>query len=306
MIILCGIPSETPMRMVAEQVRKLSVPYVFFNQRNFAEMEISFEIIGGQVKGWINLGDQTYNLEDIHGVYLRSVACESLPEMKDEPDDSPRTCYCKKLTEIFTQWTEITSAHVVNRISSMSSNSSKPYQSQLIREKGFEIPSTLITNDPASVLEFQNEFGKVIYKSISGIRSIVKILHSNDIKRLGQIRWCPVQFQEFVEGTNIRVHVVNDKVFATSIQTTVTDYRYAQRENAEAVLTPTTLSEDVSSKCIDLARSLDLPFAGIDLKVTPNNKIYCFEVNPSPAFSYFESETGQPIAHAVARYLCKK
>jgi hypothetical protein len=27
-------------------------------------------------------------------------------------------------------------------------------------------------------------------------------------------------------------------------------------------------------------------------------------VNPSPAFSYYESHTRQPIARAVARYLC--
>ena len=31
--------------------------------------------------------------------------------------------------------------------------------------------------------------------------------------------------------------------------------------------------------------------------------MYCFEVNPSPAFSYDEAHTGQPIAQAIARYL---
>jgi hypothetical protein len=32
-------------------------------------------------------------------------------------------------------------------------------------------------------------------------------------------------------------------------------------------------------------------------------RVYCFEVNPNPGFSYFEAQTGQPIAQAVARYL---
>jgi hypothetical protein len=31
--------------------------------------------------------------------------------------------------------------------------------------------------------------------------------------------------------------------------------------------------------------------------------VYCFEVNPSPAYSYYESHTGQPISAALARYL---
>ena len=31
---------------------------------------------------------------------------------------------------------------------------------------------------------------------------------------------------------------------------------------------------------------------------------YCFEVNPQPMFSDFEANTGQPIAHTLARFLC--
>jgi D-alanine-D-alanine ligase-like ATP-grasp enzyme len=48
---------------------------------------------------------------------------------------------------------------------------------------------------------------------------------------------------------------------------------------------------------------LELPVAGIDLRDHPAGKWFCFEVNPSPAFSYYEHETGQPIAAAVARFL---
>jgi hypothetical protein len=45
--------------------------------------------------------------------------------------------------------------------------------------------------------------------------------------------------------------------------------------------------------------------SGIDLKITPDDEVYCFEVNPSPAFSYYESNTGQPISAAIARALTK-
>ncbi len=49
-----------------------------------------------------------------------------------------------------------------------------------------------------------------------------------------------------------------------------------------------------------------MAFAGIDLKITPDSQVYCFEVNPSPAFSYYEAGTGQQISEAVARYLAGK
>lgn len=59
----------------------------------------------------------------------------------------------------------------------------------------------------------------------------------------------------------------------------------------------------LAERCLRLAHALGLAVAGIDLKLTPDQQVYCFEVNPSPAFSYYEAHTGQPIAQAIARYL---
>jgi glutathione synthase/RimK-type ligase-like ATP-grasp enzyme len=101
-----------------------------------------------------------------------------------------------------------------------------------------------------------------------------------------------------VEGTNVRVHTIGSEVFATSISADSTDYRYG---NAE--LKTFELSDELSKKCVKLSQALGLDFAGIDLKITPEGRIFCFEVNPSPAFSYYEANTGQPISKALALYL---
>jgi glutathione synthase/RimK-type ligase-like ATP-grasp enzyme len=74
-------------------------------------------------------------------------------------------------------------------------------------------------------------------------------------------------------------------------------------EGEQEVLEATELSQDVERRCVELAQALQLGFAGIDLKITPEGDIYCLEVNPCPAFSYFQRGTGQPIAEAVASYL---
>jgi glutathione synthase/RimK-type ligase-like ATP-grasp enzyme len=42
---------------------------------------------------------------------------------------------------------------------------------------------------------------------------------------------------------------------------------------------------------------------GIDLKRSPDQEYFCFEVNPSPGYSYYQSNTGQDIASAIVRYL---
>jgi len=305
MILLCGIPSESPLALVREALDECGTPYVMLNQRQFPIMRMSLDISDGRAGGKLQLNGDSYQLEDFTGVFSRMMDYRFLPEVKDSADNAPERQLSRNLFDTLTRWAEVTPARVVNRIAPMGSNFSKPFQAQLISRYGFEVPETLITNDPELVRAFRAKHGRVIYKSISGVRSIVQTLTDEDMdERLDNIRWCPTQFQAFVEGTNVRVHTVGDKVFATAISTEATDYRYAQRQSGDhAELREVDLSDELAEMCVKLAEGLGLAFAGIDLKVTPENRVYCFEVNPSPAFSYYESNTGQPISKAVAQYL---
>jgi glutathione synthase/RimK-type ligase-like ATP-grasp enzyme len=127
------------------------------------------------------------------------------------------------------------------------------------------------------------------------VRSIVRTLCEKDFERLDRILWCPTQFQRFVDGINVRVHTVGKTVFASAIVTDATDYRYAHHQGSSVMMYGIDLSEELAQRCVRLADVLGLPFAGIDLKIDPQNTAYCLEVNPSPAFSYYEEQTGQPM-----------
>jgi glutathione synthase/RimK-type ligase-like ATP-grasp enzyme len=303
LILLCGIPSERPLAMVERELEALGTPFLWFNQRHFDQMSMRLEVGHQGVGGALRVGAFTVPLPEIRGVYTRLMDDRFLPDLAGESPASPRRKRCRALHVTMLHWTEITPARVVNRGQAMASNSSKPYQAQLIREFGFLVPDTLITNDPALVEEFRARHGRVIYKSASGIRSIVRLLTDDDGKRLDSIRWCPTQFQQFIDGTNVRVHVIGTEVFATTCASDAVDYRYAARDGGQSHLQPATIADDTAARCIALVQSLGLEFGGVDLKITPEGAIYCFEVNPSPGFSYFEASTGQPIARAVARHL---
>lgn len=304
MILLCGIPSEPPMARVLAQVERMELPHLFFNQRHFKSARIAYELRDGTLTGTLALEGREHALEDIRGVYTRLMDEQLLPELRGEPPGSEAHRHCARLHEVLRSWCELAPYRVVNRNGPMESNASKPYQTQLIRECGFLIPETLITNDPEQVLDFRERKGRIVFKSISGVRSIVRQLQEEDLTRLHRIRWCPVQFQEFIDGTNIRVHVVGNEVFATAITTDVTDYRYARKQGASHLeFEPVELPEELAERCVRLAATLELPLAGIDLKRDGEGRVFCFEVNPSPAFSYFEENAGQPISEAIARYL---
>jgi glutathione synthase/RimK-type ligase-like ATP-grasp enzyme len=304
MILLCGIPSETPLRLTADRLTSRAAPFVIFNQRDFWDSEIVFEVAGGRISGELRIKERTYSLERFGAVYSRMMDDRYLPELVAEPPESALRTYCRSFHDTLTRWMEIAPAKVINRCAPMATNSSKPYQTQLVREAGFLIPETLITNEPELVREFCSRYGRVIYKSISATRSIVQTMEKEDFERLERIRWCPTQFQAFVPGKDLRVHVIGEEVFATAINADATDYRYASRQTGEpAELLEAELSPELAEKCVQLANGLGLVFAGIDLKVTPDDEVYCFEVNPCPAFSYYEANTGQPISDGVARCL---
>jgi glutathione synthase/RimK-type ligase-like ATP-grasp enzyme len=304
MILLCGIPSESPLAMVVEALESLGKPSVMFNQRRADDMHFEFSVAGSAIDGDLAINGTHYRLGDFCGVYTRLMDHECLPELRDEAPDSPRRRRNTALHMALMRWMEIARVRVVNRTAPMASNSSKPYQAQLICQYGFDVPETLITNDPDLVIAFRAQHQRIVYKSISGVRSIVKMFDDHDLERLDRIRWCPAQFQAYIEGQDVRVHVIGAEVFATAIESGATDYRYARQQmGMPAQLTALDLSDEVAEKCVYLAQGLGLVFAGIDLKFTPEGRVYCFEVNPCPGFSYYEANTGQPIALAVARYL---
>lgn len=191
---------------------------------------------------------------------------------------------------------------VVNRPLASSTNASKPFQANLIQQAGFLIPETLVTNDPLAAQEFYDlHQGQVIYKSISYVRSIVKQMLPEDLQRLDTLRTCPVQLQEMVPGIDHRVHVIGERVFAHQIQAKENDYRY----DKEAEIVAHQLDGETEERCLELAKILGMEIAGVDLRISSEGEVYCFEVNPSPAFSWYEVRTGQPITAALCDLLMK-
>jgi glutathione synthase/RimK-type ligase-like ATP-grasp enzyme len=303
MILLCGIPSESPLARVAAALDEIGAAYRLFNQRKCAACAVDLRIDAAGVDGTLRLEGDTLPLADISAAYLRFMDDRLLPELSDEPEGSPARRHARATHDTLYHWLEVADGRVVNRSDPQGSNGSKPYQAQLIARYGLRVPETLVTNDPAAVLAFRQTHGSIIYKSMSGVRSIIKTLDDDDVARLEHIRWCPVQFQAYVPGTDVRVHVVKEDVHATEILSDAVDYRYASRSGGSASLRATTLPDALAARCVALTAGLGLAFAGIDLRIGPDGEATCFEVNPAPAYSYYEANTGQPIAASLARYL---
>lgn len=307
MILLIGPGGDDCLRVVGNCLEKTKAAYVFVDQGQHGSLELHMSVTEGTFRGTLRLAGCQVPLETVTAVYSRLADPHDLPEFRDGDSTSAEFKRCAELHARLNNWLQSGDHLLINPDFAQISNSSKPYQLQLIGQSGFLIPRTLVTNDSDEVLAFLSTCPDgVIYKSSSGVRSITQRFAHKDLERLGSLRICPVQFQEYVVGLNVRVHVCDKETFATAICSSAPDYRYAIKEGYEQPQYSTfDLAPDIARRCCLLTSALGLRVSGIDLCLS-GDLAYCFEVNPSPAFAFFQEQTGQPIANAIATILCRR
>jgi glutathione synthase/RimK-type ligase-like ATP-grasp enzyme len=295
MILLLGPIADPILANVCARIAARNGEMMVVHPASGSEQwDLTWSTVNGTISGQMLVGRRPVDVSQIDAAYVRSFGNGSVEDEKGG----------MRITSLW-EWTDSLPMLVVNKRKAVHTNMSKPYQQRLIAQQGFSVPKTLVTMLPEAARAFYHECReRVIYKSISAERSIVKRLTVEDLPRLEQIQYCPVQLQELIPGIDIRVHTVGDRVFASEIVADRLDYRYLQREGGTRTIRAMELPQEVQERCLKLAKSLGLVMSGIDLRRTPEGEYYCFEVNTSPAFMFYENHTGQRIGDALADLLC--
>ena len=302
MILLWGLPGDGPLSDVAVALRELGAHFYFLDQRLTTRTSVAVSL-GPPTSGRIMLdGEEVVALELVTGAYLRPYDSREILARAQMADCGAwaRASLCDAA---LLDWADVAPGRVINRPSAMVSNRSKPFQARLIEQAGLRTPETLITTDAHAVERFRDRYGELVYKSIGSTRSIVSRLHDSHRPRMQHLRWCPTQFQRYIPGVDFRVHVLGNDVYAARIDCEADDYRYAQTRGQPLDVQAVELPPEVAAQCCQLSATMGLEFAGIDLRRSPDHHWYCFEVNPSPGFSFYQERTGTPIDRAVANRL---
>lgn len=200
----------------------------------------------------------------------------------------------------------------------------KPTQLETAVRLGFQIPDTLITNDSTAAKTFIKRHKKCVTKSLSRYNPISDdgmimsfltrriILGKTDFSGL---YLAPAIFQEEIDDVReIRVTVVDKKVFAAAIttkginkNTSIRDYKMSYfNPTIKAIIEPYKLPKEISDKCVSLTRAFNLKFSAIDLLEDKNGKFWFLENNPNGQWAFVEDATGQQIGKAMAELLMSK
>jgi glutathione synthase/RimK-type ligase-like ATP-grasp enzyme len=287
-IVLWGTPDDGPLQAVRQALGASGAPVAFLDQRHSLQTQLH----GPELTTPYGPVD----LDAVTAAYLRPDDPGPLDYLA--PTDA---AHVHRLAATLTEWAEVTPALVVHRPSVSGENGSKPYQLAMIERLGdFAVPATLVTTSPEAAAAFVAEHGVVVSKSLGAQRSVVRRLGPDDLARFDAVRWAPTQLQAYVAGVDWRVHVVGGEVVhACRVESDADDYRFDPR----TVLAEAAVPGEVGAGCVALAEGLGLLLAGVDLRVAPGGRWHCFEVNPSPAFTYFERGPHRPVTEAVARLL---
>ncbi len=191
-------------------------------------------------------------------------------------------------------------------------------QLRLAATLGFDIPPSVMTNDPDEVLDFWADHAPLVSKQ-SGNTQIITFddgdrggrytlpVTNRDLSHVEAVRLCPITFQpRIVKHRELRVTVVGSKVFAAEIASqdshhTAGDWR--MYDDTRCRVTASSLPENVEQRCVEIVQRLHLRYGAIDLIRTPDDRYVFLEVNPSGQYLWIEATTGLPITNAIAQLL---
>ncbi len=299
MILLYGISEDSPISLLRAELDLAKADYRFLNHRDIFRSTIEYTYSQAGPPGiFIHSNNLAIDFSEVTAVYARPYNFMDYPERNGAAEDDPFVLAAIGFENQFMACIDASDALIVNKSEPSASNNSKPYQLSVIKEAGLKIPFTFITNEPVKANQFIKENVDCIYKSISGIRSIVRQVSHSHLEHLEDVSWCPTLFQKVVPGINYRAHVIGDDVYTVRIDSDSLDYRYGKN-----TMMIDQLPADISQKCVSVTSALGLHFSGIDLMRTSDDEWYCFEVNPSPAYSYFQLHSGLQISKALAKML---
>jgi hypothetical protein len=295
-VFLWGVLQDPPTQYVYDELLKLDADVFFLDHAEIENTAVHFSSSGTPRYYLVN-ENKTWDMDIFTSAYLRPYDFTQYHQFKQATDPSMfQNAYL--VHQFINNWSEYAAIPIINRPAASATNNSKLYQSMVINQVGLRVPPTLVSNSKTEIDLFHALHGRIIYKSMSGIRSVVE---EYDPAQLDSHPYIGLMyFQKYIEGNNVRVHVVGRHVFASIISTSGIDYRYAQSS-----MEPFELPVNVAHQCLQLNQKLGLLLSGIDLIKGADGEWYCLEVNTNPGFSYFDGNEDKPIANAIAKMLMR-
>lgn len=291
---------DTHASSVAWALREKGATVTLWNQSNFPGQQfISVECEEGQFR-W-KLSDHWLSAlsEDFDVVWYRRPGIPTLPDYLSADDcemaKQEAAYLLRGVDEIIAPNARWVNHHTADRRAA-----NKVWQLQIAMQYGFNIPPTLISNDPARIRDFVSKQDVAVYKPFyqafwqnqestrTLFTTVVNLTHLQDDRPLSA---CPGIFQRRVEKSfEVRLTIFGEfpiavKIFDYPDESLAVDYRIAQyKVSHERIEVPS----EILDKCLQMMKRLGIEFGCFDFIVSPDGAYHFLEINPTGQFLWVE------------------
>src|SRR3989338_7759252 len=161
MFLLIGSKKDGVIAHFFEKATKMGRNFLHLSEEDFGKKW--FVTFSNDHNPTLVCNSKQYDLTTFAGIYSRLLG----PQTFKDPKVGGKYQYLN-------HFLNTVPIPVINRPNQMGSNGSKPFQSFLIRQCGIGSPDTIITSSRDFFEGWLKQWGASIFKSISGVRSIVQ------------------------------------------------------------------------------------------------------------------------------------
>jgi glutathione synthase/RimK-type ligase-like ATP-grasp enzyme len=291
------------------RMRERNIPYLRLNAEDFGKETITlrFPNIHDSI---ITVGNVRISINNIRGVWLRRLG---KPEAKHIQDSEARS-FAESELDFTLRWLiDLLGNYcsVLDDETKILEGRNKFDQLALAEIFGFQIPATLVTNDPMAAAGFVKNYKAAAIKSVAGYGRQVqggfytvytKLVTEDVLAQFDSIRLAPVCLQEYVEKEfELRITVVGEKVFGCRIdsqttQKTQVDWRRYDNTTPYSIFE---VDEKLKGQLVAMMKHYGIRFASFDMISTPEGRIVFLEMNPASQYLWIEKRIGLPITDAI-------
>jgi glutathione synthase/RimK-type ligase-like ATP-grasp enzyme len=247
----------------------------------------------------IALHGTTYRMTDFAGIFSR------LFDVSDAAPSSKLGSRAGAFHQILSRILSHPSLRVMNRPMHDHANFAKLYHTvSLASAIGWLTPRSCLTNVPSQARDFIESCPSgAIFKGASSAKTWCTVFDpAIHTERLHLIESCPVLFQEYIQGMNVRIHVVGHQLFSELILSKGVDYR-SRRDNVYGSID---IPRDIAAGCAVLAQIVSVPLFGVDfLLQEETGKWFFLEANSLPAYEGYDRRAGGKISDAIVEWLAR-
>lgn len=251
-----------------------------------------------------DIDGERFNCAQLNAIWWRRVntPMQNMPALEDEAAYKliPNECRAALMGTLFTAF----DGRWVNDPAAELRADNKFVQLRTARAVGFEVPDTLVSNDPTAIRQFvQGQGGSAVVKVVRGLADFsvpARRVTAKELSDDASITACPAIWQGLVPGqTHLRVHVFGAQLLAVQIHSQKLDWR----PDLTSPMQEYKLDTPLKTQCFALVKELGLEMGIIDIKLTPEHNPVFLEINPQGQFAFVEGLTGLPLSRLMAESL---